>query len=82
MTDVPSLGFAPAWTALTTIAVPANSTVEYRAGSVSGTYRARISTLVTGETVTVLATRPEEQKGCGRRPLYSAMAEDEASASA
>jgi hypothetical protein len=30
MTDVPSLGFAPAWTAFTTIAVPANSTVEYK----------------------------------------------------
>jgi len=68
MTDVPSLGFAPAWTALTTIAVPANSTVEYRAGSVSGTFRARISTPVTGGTVTVLAIRPEEQRGWSRRP--------------
>ena len=67
-TGVPSLGFAPAWTALTTIAVPGNSTVEYRAGSVSGTFRARISTPVTGGTVTVLAIRPEEQKGWSRRP--------------
>ena len=67
MTDVPSLGFAPAWTALTTIAVPANSTVEYGAGIVSGTFRARISTPVTGGTVTVLAVRPEEQKGLIRR---------------
>ncbi len=67
MTDVPSLGFAPAWTALTTIAVPANSTVEYRAGIVSGTFRARISTPVTGGTVTVLAIRPEEQRGWSRR---------------
>jgi hypothetical protein len=72
MTDVPSLGFAPAWTALTTIAVPANSTVEYRAGSVSGTFRARISTPVTGGTVTVLAVRPEEQRGWSRRPSSAA----------
>ena len=72
VTDVPSLGFAPAWTALTTIAVPANSTVEYRAGSVSGAFRARISTPVTGGTVTVLAVRPEEQKGWSSRPSSAA----------
>ena len=45
------------------IAVPANATAEYRAGLVSGTFRARISTPVTGGTVTVLAIRPEEQPG-------------------
>ena len=56
------------WTALTTIAVPANATTEYRVGSVSGTFRARISTPVTGGTVTVLAVRPEEQRGWSRRP--------------
>ena len=55
------------WTALTTIAVPANATTEWFAGSVSGTFRARISTPVTGGTVTVLAIRPEEQKGWSRR---------------
>jgi len=54
---------AMVWTALTTIAVPANATAEYRAGLVSGTFRARISTPVTGGTVTVLAIRPEEQRG-------------------
>jgi len=54
--------------ALTTIAVPANKTTEWFAGSVSGTFRARISTPVTGGTVTVLAVRPEEQKGGSRRP--------------
>jgi hypothetical protein len=70
MTDVPSLDFAPAWTALTTIAVPANSTVEYRAGSVSGTFRARISTPVTGGSVTVVAVRPEEQRGIPLRPSW------------
>jgi hypothetical protein len=51
------------WTAITTIAVPANDTTEYSAGSVSGIFRARISTPVTGGTVTVLAIRPEEQRG-------------------
>jgi hypothetical protein len=61
-------GGAMIYTALTTIAVPANTTTEYRAGSVSGTFRARISTPVTGGTVTVLAVRPEEQKGWSRRP--------------
>jgi hypothetical protein len=61
-TCAPCTCLVPAWTALTTIAVPANSTVEYRAGSVSGTFHARISTPVTGGTVTVLAVRPEEQR--------------------
>jgi hypothetical protein len=56
-----------AWTALTTITVPANATTEYFAGSVSGTFQARISTPVTGGTVTVLAIRPEGQQGWSRR---------------
>jgi hypothetical protein len=43
------------WTTLTTITVPANKEIEYSAGSASGTFRARISTPVTGGTVTVLA---------------------------
>ena len=55
------------WTALTTIGVPPNPTTEYVASSVSGMLRARISTPVTGGTVTVLAIRPEEQKGWSRR---------------
>ena len=56
------------WEALTTIAVPANATIEYFARIVWGTLRARISTPVTGGTVTVLAIRPEEQQGWSRRP--------------
>jgi hypothetical protein len=57
------------WTTLTTIPVPANKEVEYIvAGSVSGNFRARISTSVTGGTVTVLGVRLEEQKGWSRRP--------------
>ena len=60
-------GGAMVWTTLTTIAVPANATVEYAPGWVSGTLRARISTPVTGGTVTVLAVRPEEQRGWSRR---------------
>ena len=54
-------------TLLTAIPVPANTEVEYFAGSVSGTFRARISTTVTGGTVTVLAVRRQEQKGWSRR---------------
>jgi hypothetical protein len=46
---------AMVWTALTTIAVPANATTDYLAGRVSGIFRARVSTPVTGGTVTVLA---------------------------
>jgi hypothetical protein len=69
MTQVPlPSGSGATWTVLNTITVPANSTIEYRAGSVSGTFRARISTPVTGGTVTVLAIRPELQKGWSRRP--------------
>jgi hypothetical protein len=61
---------AAAWTALTTISVPANATTEYVAGSVSGTFRARISTPIIGGTVTVTAVRPEEQRGSSLpRPL-------------
>jgi hypothetical protein len=60
-------GGAMIYTALTTIAVPPNATAEYRAGLVSGTFRARISTPVTGGTATVTAIRPEEQRGFSRR---------------
>jgi hypothetical protein len=68
MTHVPlPSGSGATWTVLTTITVPANSTVDYRAGIVSDTFRARISTPVTGGTVTVVAVRPEEQRGWGRR---------------
>jgi hypothetical protein len=58
------------WTALTTIAVPANATTEWFAGAVSGTFRARISQNVTGGTVIVLAVRPEEQLGIPLRPSW------------
>jgi hypothetical protein len=57
------------WTTLTTIPVPANKEVEYRAGVVSGTFRARISTAISNGSVTVLAVRPEEQRGIPLRPL-------------
>jgi hypothetical protein len=67
-TEVPLPPNQPAWTALTTIAVPANATIEHAAGRVSGTFRARISTPITGGTVTVTAVRPEEQRGFSRRP--------------
>src|SRR5438309_5308730 len=60
-------GSGTTWTSLTTITVPANATTEYRAQSVVGSVRARISTPVTGGTVTVLAARPEEQRGWSRR---------------
>jgi hypothetical protein len=53
---------------MTTIAVPANATTEYFAGIVWRTLRARISTPVTGGTVTVVAVRPEEQRGFSHRP--------------
>ena len=70
----PSAGSADGmiWTTLTTILVPANKEVGYRAGLVSGTFRARISTPVTGGTVTVLGIRPEAQKGLPHRPLLAA----------
>ena len=58
------------WTAVTTIPVPANTTTEWLAGRVSGMSRARISTPVTGGTVTVLAIRPEEQRGIPLRPSW------------
>jgi hypothetical protein len=54
MAATPTPGSGTVWTALTTIAVPANATTEWFAGSVSGTFRARTSTPVTGGTVTVL----------------------------
>jgi hypothetical protein len=48
MTQVPLLsGSGATGTVLNMITVPANSTVDYRARSVSGTFRARISTPVT-----------------------------------
>jgi hypothetical protein len=64
-----SSGAGILWTALNTIAVPVNATTEWFAGSVSGTFRARISTPVSNGSVTVLAIRPEEQRGWSRRPL-------------
>jgi hypothetical protein len=56
MTAEPASGSGN-WTSLTTITVPAKSTVDYNAGIVSGTFRARISTLVTGGTVTDICHR-------------------------
>ena len=44
------------------------ATTNYFAGIVWGTLRARISTPVSNGTVTVLAIRPEEQKGWSRCP--------------
>src|SRR5205807_2908729 len=67
MTPTGSSSLGATWTALTTITVPSNATTEWFAGSVSGTFRARISSPVTGGTVTVLAIRPEEQRGWSRR---------------
>src|SRR5437016_6441470 len=61
-------GSGTTWTSLTTIIVPANATTEYRAQSVVGSVRARISTPVTGGTVTVLGIRQEDQKGWSRCP--------------
>ena len=73
-TTAPDSGSAGAivWEALTTIAVPANATTEYFAGIQFGTLRARISTPVTGGSVTVLAVRPEDQEGGSRLPLLGA----------
>jgi hypothetical protein len=51
------------WTTLMVIAVPSKRTTEYSTGWASNTPRARISTPVTGGTVTVLAVWPEEQRG-------------------
>lgn len=65
--NVPLTSNQSVWTAITTITVPANVTTEYVAGTVSGTFRARISTPVSGGTVTVTAVRPEEQRGSSFR---------------
>ena len=62
-------GSGTAWTSLATITVPANATTEYRADSVVGSVRARISTPITGGTVTVIGVRQEDQQGWGRRLL-------------
>src|SRR5207245_9339231 len=70
MTPTGSSSLGATWTALTTITVPANATTEYRANSVVGSVRARISTPVTGGTVTVLAVRPEERSEKPRRPSW------------
>ncbi len=67
MTQLPVSGSPPAWTVLATILVPPNDEVEYFAGSVSGNFRARISTPVSGGNVTVTAVRPEEQTGAPKR---------------
>ena len=61
-------GSGTTWTSLATIAVPANATTEYRANSVVGSVRARISTPITGGTVTAIGVRQEDQKGWSRRP--------------
>src|SRR6266480_5616495 len=62
-------GSGATWTSLTTITVPANATTEYRADSVVGSVRARISNPITGGTVSVLGVRQEDQRGWSRRPL-------------
>jgi len=64
-------GSGTTWTSLTTITVPANATTEYRAQSVVGSVRARISTPITGCTVTVTGVRQEDQQGFSRRPIVS-----------
>src|SRR5207245_11758567 len=66
-TPTGSSSLGATWTALTMITVPANTTTEYRADSVVGSVRARISTPITGATVTVLGVFSEEQKGWSRR---------------
>src|SRR5438445_8747953 len=70
ITPTGSSSLGATWTALTTITVPANATTEYRADSVVGSVRARISTPITGGTVTVIGVRQEDQRGFSfRRPL-------------
>src|SRR5437016_2732749 len=64
--DTGAPGSGTTWTSLTTISVPANATTEYRAQSVVGSVRARISTPITGGTATVLGVRQEDQKGWSR----------------
>src|SRR5207253_7078180 len=61
-------GSGTTWTFLTTIIVPANAKTEYRADSVVGSVRARISTPITGGTVSVLGIPQEDQKGWSRCP--------------
>src|SRR5438309_10839079 len=68
MSSTPLPGSGTTWTSLTTITVPANATTEYRAQSVVGSVRARISMPITGGTATVLGVFSEEQKGWSRRP--------------
>src|SRR5438874_4619288 len=68
MTPTGSSSLGATWTALITITVPANATTEYRADSVVGSVRARISTPITGGTVPVLGVRQEDQKGWSRCP--------------
>src|SRR5437868_8655768 len=67
MTPTGSSSLGATWTALTTITVPANATTEYRADSVVGSVRARISTPITGGTVTAIGVRQEDQQGWSRR---------------
>jgi hypothetical protein len=67
-TDTGSGKGVAAWTSLTTITVPANAATEYRANSVVGSVRARISTPITGGTVTVTGVRQEDQQGESRHP--------------
>src|SRR5437667_12638592 len=70
ITPTGSSSLGATWTALTTITVPANATTEYRADSVVGSVRARISAPITGGTVTVIGVRQEDQRGFSfRRPL-------------
>ena len=71
MTPTGSSSLGATWTALTTITVPANATTEYRADSVVGSVRARISAPITGGTVTVIGIRQDDQKGWSRRPIVS-----------
>src|SRR5437868_14329378 len=70
ITPTGSSSLGATWTALTTITVPANATTEYRADSVVRSLRARISTPITGGTVTVLGIRQEDEKGWSRRPSW------------
>ena len=69
--DTGAPGSGTTWTSLTTITVPANATTEYRAQSVVGSVRARISTPITGGTVTVTGVRQKDQQGFSRRPIVS-----------
>src|SRR6266480_7066093 len=75
MTAIPSppgsgsgAGSGTTWTSLATITVSANATTEYRANSVVGSVRARISTSRARGRGTVLGIRQEDQQGWSRRP--------------